>query len=246
MTNGWAASRRELTWFLATAGVLALAIAAVFHLQPWPTPLKAQADLFGWGQTLIYLAMGAAGVAVLPGTRVPPTPGLHEHDRWLRIVGWSVGLGLVYGAVDLALNRLTPWGAHMAANNAANGYTFSNVAPPWSLLHYAHGAILSECAFRLAPILIMTWLVSRVLLRGRYETAAFWTFATLAAFIEPLEKAVLLRKWPLDGLTPMEQAMTFEAVFWQFAFAVLLRRFGWASPILARYGYYLAVRAFLA
>jgi hypothetical protein len=42
----------------------------------------------------------------------------------------------------------------------------------------------------------------------------------------------------------MEQAMTFEAVFWQFVLAVLLRRFGWTAPILARYGYYLVVRVF--
>ena len=41
----------------------------------------------------------------------------------------------------------------------------------------------------------------------------------------------------------MEQLMTAEAIAWQFVFAVLLRRFGWAAPILSRFGYYLVVRA---
>jgi hypothetical protein len=242
--NGWAAGRRELLIFLATAGLAAFAIAALYHQHPWPTPLRAQADLLGWVQTGLYVAMGAAGALVLPWTGVARTPGWPERGRWGRILIWSLGIGLIYGAVDLAINAFTPWGAHIAANDRANGHAWANVALPWSLLHYAHGAILSECAFRLAPIVIATWLVSRVLLRGRFEAPVFWSFAILAAFIEPLEKAVLLRKWPLDGLSRMEQAMTFEAVFWQFVFAVLLRRFGWAAPIIARYGYYLAVRVF--
>jgi predicted nucleic acid-binding Zn ribbon protein len=82
------------------------------------------------------------------------------------------------------------------------------------------------------------------LLRKRYEAATFWTFAVLAALIEPLEKSVLLRKWALFGDTPMEQAMNLEAIAWQVVYAVLLRRFGWAAPILARFGYYLVVRCF--
>lgn len=244
MTKALTEGRRELALYAATAGVVAFAIAAAFHLHPWPTPLKSQADALSWDLTAAYLLAGALGVAVLPWTGVPLSPTATERARWLRIVGWALAIGALYGATDIAINELTPWGAHIAADDKANGYRWANVGLPWSLLHYAHASILSECAFRLAPILILTWLVSRVLLRGRYEAPTFWILATLSALIEPLEKAILLRKWPLDGLSPMEQMMMSEAVFWQFIYAVLLRRFGWASPIIARYGYYLVVRIF--
>jgi len=158
----------------------------------------------------------------------------------------ALGAGFAYGLTDLAINRLTPWGAHIAAVDRRNGFdlTFVNVRPPWSLPHYLHASILSECAFRLGPILLLTWLVGHVILRGRGQTAIYWTFSVLAALIEPLEKAVLLRKWALFGDTPMEQAMNVEAIAWQFLYAVLLRRFGWPAPMLARFAYYLVVRCF--
>jgi hypothetical protein len=87
------------------------------------------------------------------------------------------------------------------------------------------------------------WLVTR-LTRGRFEAAVYWAFALIAAFIEPIEKAILLRKSGVFGDTPMEQAMNVDAIAWQFVYAVLLRRFGWAAPILMRFGYYLVVRCF--
>ncbi len=245
MTAGWAPARRELRLFLATAGVAAFAIAALFHLHPWPTPMKQQADLLGWPLTSIYLAMGAAGVALLPRTAAALSPTLGDRRRWSWIAIWSLATGFAYGAMDLALNRLTSWGAHIAAVDKRNGFdtAFVNVRPPWSVAHYLHAAIISECAFRLAAILIPAGLVGLVL-RGRYRAATYWTFAVLAALIEPLEKAVLLRKWGVLGDTPMEAAMNLEAIAWQVIYAILLRRFGWAAPILARFGYYLVVRAF--
>ena len=146
---------------------------------------------------------------------------------------------------DLALNRLTPWGVHLAAVDRRNGFdlSFINVHPPWSLAHYFHASIISESIFRFAPILALTWFAVR-LTRGRFEAAAYWTFALLAALIEPIEKAVLIRKWGAFGDTPMEQAMNVEGIAWQFVYAVLLRRFGWPAPILMRFGYYLMVRCF--
>jgi hypothetical protein len=39
--------------------------------------------------------------------------------------------------------------------------------------------------------------------------------------------------------------MNVEAIAWQVVYAILLRRFGWPAPILARFGYYLVVRCFI-
>jgi len=245
MTNTWAASRRELLLFLLLAVLPALAIAGLFHLYPWPTPMKQQADLLGWPLTAIYLAMGLAGVALTPWTAAAPTPPLGQARPWMKLGAVSLAVGVVYGLTDLAISRMTSWGAHLAAVDQRSGLStvFVNVHPPWSLAHYFHASILSECAFRLAAILIPAGLIG-LLLRKRYASAVFWTLAVLAALIEPLEKAVLLRKWTLFGETPTEHAMTLEAVAWQFVYAVLLRRFGWAAPIIARFGYYLIVRCF--
>jgi hypothetical protein len=245
MRKTWADGRRELWLFLLLAVLPALAIATLFKLHPWPTPMKGQADALGFGFTAIYLAMGALGVGLATWTAAALTPRLTDGRRWSMLAVVSLATGAVYGLTDLAINRLTSWGQHLAAVDTKNGFNvaFVNVHPPWSLPHYFHASIISECAFRLAAILVPAGLIG-LLLRRRYETATFWVFAVLAAMIEPLEKSVLLRKWALFGDTPMEQAMNVEAIAWQMIYAVLLRRFGWAAPILARFGYYLVVRCF--
>ncbi|MEO8113277.1 MAG: hypothetical protein ABI655_02775 [Phenylobacterium sp.] len=234
--------RRELLLFLFAAALPALATAALFHLRPWPTPMKAQADVFGWTQTGAYLLAGAIAAFVATRGGAGPTPALTDRRRWLQLIACSLALGLAYGTFELMLGWLTPWNAQMDAQTRAQGITWVNVGLPWSLLHYAHGSILSECAFRMAAILIPTWLVSHVLLRGRWQPQVFWSFAVLAACIEPIEKAVLVRKWPLLGMGPLETLMTLEGCAWQLAFAWLLRRYGWGAPMIARYGYYLMVR----
>jgi hypothetical protein len=241
----WKAGWRELALFVLLAALPALAISGLFLAHPWATPMRQQAAALGFDQTAAYLAVGALGVFLLPWSRAARTPALGDGQRWSRIGAWGLGVGGLSGVTDIALNRLTPWGAHLAAVDRRNGFdlSFINVHPPWSLAHYFHASIISECAFRFAPILFLTWLVTR-LTGGRFEAAAYWTFAVLAALIEPLEKAVLLRKWALFGDTPMEQMMNAEAIGWQFVYAVLLRRFGWPAPILMRFGYYLVVRCF--
>jgi hypothetical protein len=237
--------RRDLTYFLAGPVLAALAVAALFQLHPWPTlPRSGQAQALGWGATAIYLAVGALGVALASRVGCPPAPPLAARGRWLKLSLWSLGAGLAYGALDIAISVLTPWGAHLEAIDRANGFTWANIALPWSLAHYLHGAIILECAFRLGAIVVPTWLVGRLLLRGRFESFVFWTFAVLAAWIEPLEKAILLRKIPFAGMAPMDIAMNLEAVASEVLFALMLRRFGWPAPILMRYGYYLLVRVF--
>lgn len=244
MNEKSAADRRELILFLGGPVLLSLAVVALFQLHSWPTPMKAQADALGWLPTAIYLLIGALGVAVATRGGAAPSPALRDGRAWLKLAAVSLALGLAYGAFELTLGRLTPWNAHLDVQTRAQGITWVNVGLPWSLAHYAHGSVLSEAVFRLAPILILTWLVSHVILKGRHVGKVFWTFAVLAALIEPIQKAIFVRKWPLLGMSPLETLMTVEAVIWQLVYAWLLRRYGWGAPIIARYGYYLLVRIF--
>lgn len=238
------AARRDLTYFLLGPALATFAIAGLFHLHPWPTAAPGQADAFGWGLTGGYLAVGATGALLASRVGCPSAPELKDRAGWRRTFAWGLSAGLAYGAIDLAITVLTPWGAHLEAVDRSNGYSWANVALPWSLAHYLHGAVLLECAFRLGAIVVPTWLISRVLLKGRGEVAVFWTFGVLAAWIEPLEKAILLRKVPFADMAPMDLAMNLEAIAAQLVYAWLLRRFGWPAPLLARYGYYLLVRVF--
>ena len=246
MTGALARAQREFVLFILLAAIPAFAIAALYHLLSWPTPMVQQAANFEWVLTATYVAIGAVSVGLFSWTVTPETPRLDQGQRWTVLTVCSIGVGLIYGLTDLAINRLTPWGKHLASVDQRNGYdaSFVNVHPPWSLPHYFHASIISECAFRLAPILLLGGLIG-LFVRGRGREITFWVLALLAALIEPLEKSVMLRKWALLGDTPAEQLMNAEAIAWQFVFAVLLRRFGWPAPILARFGYYLVVRCFI-
>lgn len=234
-------ARRELTLFLLGPGLLAAGIALIFSIWPWPVFSPSQAELFSLFQTGGYLAVGAAGAAACSRIGVPSTPALSEGRRWASILFWSLLLGLAYGAFDLSLYILWPNPEGEAATRAA-GITWSNVALPWSVAHYAHASILTECAFRLGLVAVPTWLVSHVLLKGRGQSATFWIFAVLVAFIEPLGKSLALKQLPLLGMPLHETLLTIEGVIWQLVFAWLLRRCGWSAPMLMRFAFYLLFR----
>jgi hypothetical protein len=244
MTSGSVAGR-DLRYFLLGPALATLAVAALFHLHPWPTALPSQAAALGWGFTLATLAAGALGAFLSTSVGCTPAPATIDRAEWRGVVIWSLGVGLASGGLDLGLQWFTPWGPHLAAIDRANGYTWANVALPWSLAHYLHASIQLESVFRLAVIIVPAWLISRVLLKGRFETLTYWTLATLAASIEPIEKAIFVRKVPFADMAPLDIAMELEAIATQLVFAWMLRRFGWPAPILMRYGYYLLVRVFV-
>ena len=238
------ATRSDLTYFILGPGLLTLGVAALYHLAPWPTPISGQAANFGLGLTAGYLAVGAVGAALSSHVGCPPAPNVGDRRAWLRILLWSLAAGIASGAIDIAISDLTPWGAQIAAIDRSMGYTWANVALPWSLPHYFHASVLSECAFRLAAIILPAWLIGRFMLKGRFESAAFWVFGVLAAFIEPLEKAIMLKRLPFVDLPPLDLMVSIEGVAAQIVYAFMLRRFGWPAPIIMRFGYYLLVRVF--
>ena len=242
--GGQSAPRRDLTYFLLGPALLCFAIAALYHFTPWPTPVAAQAANFAWVVTGGYLAVGALGAALSSQVGTPSAPDIRDQRAWLQIILWSLAAGVASGAVDIAIGDLTPWGAQIEAIDRSQGYTWANVALPWSIPHYFHASVLSECAFRLAAVVIPAWLIGRLLLKGRFEAAVFWSFGVLAAFIEPLEKAIMLRRLPFVDLPPLDLTVSIEGVAAQILYAFMLRRFGWPAPILMRFGYYLLVRVF--
>jgi hypothetical protein len=235
--------RRDLAYFVFGAVPIALAATLLFQLAPWPTlPVSGQAALLGWGPTLGFLALGALGAALSSRIGAPSAPRLGDSEGWRRMLLWGLGAGLANAVFDLALTLFTPVGPHAQAVERAAGITWGNVALPYSLLHYAHAAVVTECILSLGLLVIPTWLVSTLLLKGRWQAQVFWTLAVAGSLVEPLSKSIGLKRLPLVGMSPMDVALTLEGIFWQLVFAALLRRYGWPAPMLMRYGYYLLFR----
>jgi len=89
---------------------------------------------------------------------------------------------------------------------------------------------------------VPVWLLSSWLLKGRFQGVLYWTFAVLAALIEPLEQMVGVKHVSLLAMSPLDQEGMAEGIVWQLVFAWVFRRFGWPAPILMRFGWYLVYR----
>ena len=142
-----------------------------------------------------------------------------------------LGPGFVFGVALFWLDATFSIASGAVGNLGA---TWVNLPLPQSLGHFAAAAVLIECVYRLIPIPIFTWLVSRVGFGGRFESSTFWTLATLTSLIEPvsqLELKVGLISAPLASL----MVLTFAANLFE---ARHLRRHGWPAPILFRLSFY--------
>lgn len=233
------APRRDLAYFLAGPALIILAITALFNLRPWPVCTPMQAANFLWPVAGAYLAAGALGVFLSSRVGIPSAPTLVDAPAWRRLLLWSALPGLAAAGFDLCQNLVPLLHQRSVETATAAGFTWFNVALPWSIAHYTHAAVLSECVFRLGSIPIVTWLVSNLALRGRAQALVFWSAAALMALVEPIEQAVFSHGASLAHLSPLEAGFTLYGVVFQLFEAWLFRRFGWPAPIVYRLGYYL-------
>ena len=241
---------RDAACFAVGPGLLAILCAVLWRVGPWPVPVPAQAAIFNWTVLLPCLALGLVGVSLSSRVGCPSAPPLRETRRWALIVLWSGGLGLALGAEGLG-QSLVPWMARQqdvlaAASGQPNIQTWVNVALPWSIPHYFAGAVILECVFRLAPIPILTWLITRLAFRRRWEAATFWAVAIFASSLEPLFYALGMLRAPLP-LAAGAFAWVTMAETWAINLveAFGLRRWGWPAVICFRLGFYAAAHVFL-
>jgi len=211
---------------------------------PWPVALQAQAENFSWLITGWWLAVGVIAIALSSRISCPPAPPLSDGPGWRRVVVWGLGIGLIQGLEGVAKTATPMFGARYEALDRAAGFTWGNVGLPWSIPHYFHASVLSECFFRFGVIVIPVWLLSTLLLKGRFQGVLFWTFAALGALIEPFEQTVLIKHMTFAGMTAVDIEGSIEGILWQLIYAWTFRRFGWPAPILARFGWYLVYRVF--
>src|SRR5262249_48585047 len=113
-----------------------------------------------------------------------------------------------------------------------------NAPWPGSPLFYTGGAVVVEVFYRLLPIPLVLWLVSSLLLRGRFQSQIFWVLAGLTSLIEPWTQA--LPELGTEGVTVSSVAAAFAIAFGQnLTQAVFFRRYGFVAAIAVRVGMYM-------
>jgi hypothetical protein len=162
------------------AYVVAVKIAITYAL-PAVFRDPSQAAVFSWTALSILTVAGLAGVWLSLQTGFPGalSERVTSRQRYLLPVLVGLGIGVLYVAFDL----LSGYSAFMIALRGQPSY---NIDFPANVLIYSAGAIIVEVIYRLLPIPLILFLVSRVILRGRAEVPIFWVLAVLTSAIEPL------------------------------------------------------------
>jgi hypothetical protein len=221
--------RSAVVWLGLMAYVMAVKVIITFAL-PAAFRDPSQAAVFSWPALGIFTAAGLIGVALSLQTGFPGALSEQVTSRQRFLLPVLAGLG--FGVLYVIFDRLSGYSAFMLALRGQPSY---NIAFPANLLIYQAGAILVEVIYRLLPIPLILWLVSRVILRGRAEVLIFWVLAVLTSAIEPLTQdlgdaamgpAIMLTVMALDyGLN--------------FSQAVFFRKAGFLASIVVRVAFYL-------
>ncbi len=189
----------------------------------------AQAAVFAWPMIGVLTVLGLGGLWLarrcgLPGFWNADLPAFR---KWLLPVLLGVGLGILAIGVDV----LTGW---TDAVERRLGIPSIHIDFPASLLIYPGGAVIVNVIYYLIPIPLLLWLVSGVLLRGRFCEPVFWMVAAAVAAIEPLTQDLSDPGpvWVMLLVLLSDYALN-------FAQAALFRRGGFFATVLLRVSFYL-------
>ena len=216
--------------FSIFAGLIGYLVLVKLALTLFPTVFRsaAQAKVFEWPFLALWALLGGIGVWLSERTGFPPA---WETGSWRARVIEPAIWGLALGFLALGTDAVTHWTAAVAGKV---GQPSIHIPFPASVLVYPGGAIIVEILYRLFPIPILLWLVSRLILRGRGEEATFWTLAALTSLVEPLGDLGLREQ----GFTTMAFVFLQDYAL-NFAQAWFFRRRGYLAAILLRVAFYL-------
>lgn len=105
---------------------------------------------------------------------------------------------------------------------------------PFSIPVYLSGGIFLEILYHLIPVVILTWMVSTVILKGERQTEVFVVVAILASLWEPTMQIMAMYQ------TGMLTSLFFAAGLFIFIFAgnlipiTLFRKYGFLAPVIWR------------
>jgi hypothetical protein len=134
------------------------------------------------------------------------------------------------------LLSLADVGTHWTATFSTPGGGQFNAPFPGSLLFYPGGAIIVEVFYRLIPIPLVMFLVSNLLLRGRWQMQVFWLMAALTSLIEPASQDLPDLRPGTEVVVGLNFIDDYAMNFFQ---AVMFRRYGFLASIILRVAMYL-------
>ncbi len=187
-------------------------------------------QLFSPPAILIVGLAGLAGVWLSHRTGFPPAWDASVPARWRftypSLIGILIGMYLAIGDVLL----------HWTATFSSPGGVAFNAPFPGSLLFYPGGAIIVEVFYRLIPIPLVMFLVSNLLLRGRWQMQVFWLMAALTSLIEPASQDLPDLRPGTEVVVGLNFIGDYAMNFFQ---AVMFRRYGFLASIILRVAMYL-------
>jgi len=189
----------------------------------------AQAAVFAWPVIAALIVLGLGGLWLarrigLPGFWNPDLPAAR---KWLL----PVLLGVAFGGLAIGVDLLTGW---TDVVERKLGIPSIHIDFPASLLIYPGGAVIVNVIYYLIPIPLLVWLISGVILRGRFREPVFWSVAAAAAAIEPLTQDLSYPGpvWVMLLVLLSDYALNFAQV-------ALFRRGGFFATVLLRVSFYL-------
>ena len=199
------------------------AVKLLFLLFPTAFPLAEQESAFRWTTIAVIALLGAIGLVLSRRTGIPDIwdPKISLPQRFLL----PTIIGLAYGVITVIRDLPSPAPVHLKL--------------PLSVAFYAYGAVFLEILLRLFAIPFLVWLISNLILRGRWQTPVFWVAVVIAALYEPLPHItkevsdgaavpVILLKWIFQ---PLFLANVVSG--W------LLKKAGFLAPLMLRLSFYL-------
>lgn len=136
-------------------------------------------------------------------------------------------LGLSVAAIEIAISLLQ----HLPKD--------IHVPLPYSIPVYLTGGIFLELLYHFIPILLLTWVISGLVLKDRYQDRVFWISAILLALWEPAMQLLGMLNMGMVSSLPFA-IMLFVFIFTANIIPLaLFRRYGFLAPVVFRMTDYL-------
>lgn len=204
-----------LVSFLVAVKVLFLAFPAKF-------PLADQEGAFSWLTIITVSVLGFIGLLLTRRAGFPDLWDAAVSHRQRFLIPAVVGL--VYGFVTVLYDLRNPAPVHLGL--------------PSSIPFYAYGATLLEILLRLFAVTFLVWLISNLILRGKWQAQVFWVAAVIAALYEPLPH--LTNAFHTRGVLAALAVLVFAPLFaGNLVTAYLYRKYGFLAALTMRLSFYL-------
>jgi hypothetical protein len=200
-------------------------VKVIFLLFPTTFPMAEQEGAFSWTTIAVIILIGVVGWGLSRRTGFPDIWDARISNRQRLFI--PILIGLVYGVETVLRDLPNPSPVHLQL--------------PLSIPFYAYGAVLLEIMLRLFAVTFLTWLISNVILRGRWQTPAFWFAAVVAASYEPLPfiREEFSESAAIAFPSIIIRWLTEPLFLANMVSAYLYRKYGFLAPLVMRLSFYL-------